>query len=80
MLKEQGVEIQKQAMSSSVSVETLKVAFADVIEAMDSISTYKQQALPKMRETINQFRELAETGEKQIQRLEKGNEVKFLSS
>ncbi|WP_053366509.1 toxic anion resistance protein [Bacillus sp. FJAT-27245] len=80
MLKVQGVEIQKQAMESSVSVETLKVAFADVIEAMDSISTYKQQALPKMRETINQFKELAETGEKQIQRLEKGNEVNLLSN
>ncbi|WP_059170449.1 toxic anion resistance protein [Bacillus sp. FJAT-27445] len=80
MLKVQGVEIQKQAMESSVSVETLKVAFADVIEAMDSISTYKQEALPKMRETINQFKELAETGEKQIQRLEKGNEVNLLSN
>jgi uncharacterized protein YaaN involved in tellurite resistance len=80
MLKVQGVEIQKQAMESSVSVETLKVAFADVIEAMDSISAYKQQALPKMRETINQFKELAETGEKQIQRLEKGNEVNLLSN
>ncbi|RHW38149.1 toxic anion resistance protein [Neobacillus notoginsengisoli] len=80
MLKVQGVEIQKQAMESSVSVETLKVAFADVIEAMDSISTYKQQALPKMRETINQFKELAETGEKQIQRLEKGNQVNLLSN
>lgn len=80
MLKEQGVEIQKQAMESSVSVETLKVAFADVTEAMDSISTYKQQALPKMRETILQFKELAETGEKQIQRLEKGNEVNLLSN
>ncbi|OCA90421.1 KlaA protein [Bacillus sp. FJAT-27225] len=80
MLKEQGVEIQKQAMESSVSVETLKTAFADVIEAMDSISTYKQQALPKMRETINQFKELAETGEKEILRLEKGNEVNLLTN
>ncbi|OCA90423.1 hypothetical protein A8F94_00580 [Bacillus sp. FJAT-27225] len=67
-------------MESSVSVETLKVAFADVIEAMDSIRTYKQQALPKMRETNNQFKEHAETGEKQIQRLEKGNEVNLLSN
>ena len=73
MLKEQGVEIHKQSMETNISVETLKTAFADVISAMDAISTYKQEALPKMKETINQFKELAEQGEKQIQRLEKGN-------
>jgi hypothetical protein len=28
-----------------------------------------------MRETINQFRELADTGEQQIQRLEKGQKL-----
>ncbi len=73
MLKEQGAEIHKQSMETNISVETLKTAFADVISAMDAISTYKQEALPKMKETINQFRELAEQGEQQIQRLEKGN-------
>ncbi|MBP0726638.1 toxic anion resistance protein [Bacillus sp. RG28] len=75
MLKEQGVEIQKQAMETGVSVETLKGAFADVLSALDSISTYKQNALPKMRETINQFKQLADNGEKQILRLEKGNQI-----
>jgi uncharacterized protein YaaN involved in tellurite resistance len=73
MLKEQGAEIHKQSMETNISVETLKTAFADVISAMDAISTYKNEALPKMKETINQFKELAEQGEKQIQRLEKGN-------
>ncbi len=73
MLKEQGAEIHKQSMEANISVETLKTAFADVISAMDAISTYKKEALPKMKETINQFKELAEEGEKQIQRLEKGN-------
>jgi uncharacterized protein YaaN involved in tellurite resistance len=72
MLKDQGAAIQKQALESTVSVDTLKQAFTDVIEAFDSISSYKQEALPKMRDTINQFREMAETGEQQIQRLEKG--------
>jgi uncharacterized protein YaaN involved in tellurite resistance len=75
MLKEQGAEIHKQSMETNISVETLKTAFTDVISAMDAISTYKQEALPKMKETISQFRELAEEGEKQIQRLEKGNPI-----
>jgi len=73
MLKEQGAEIHKQSMETNISVETLKTAFADVIEAMNAISTYKQEALPRMHEAIGQFRELAEEGEKQIQRLEKGS-------
>ena len=75
MLKEQGAEIQKQSMQANVSVETLKTSFADVMEALDSISTYKQEALPKMRDTINQFKELAAKGEEQIQQLEKGHKL-----
>lgn len=75
MLKEQGADIHKQATEANISVDTLKTAFADVISAMDAISTYKQEALPKMKLTINQFKELAEVGEKQIQRLEKGSQL-----
>lgn len=75
MLQEQGLEIQKQSMDANISVETLKSAFADVMSALDSISTYKQEALPKMRDTINQFRELAEEGEQRIRQLEKGHNL-----
>jgi len=75
MLKNQGVEIQKQSLEASISVDTMKEAFTDVLSALDSISTYKQEALPRMRETINQFRELADSGEKQILRLEKGHKL-----
>lgn len=75
LLKDQGVAIQKQAMETSVSADTLKKAFVDVLSALDSISTYKQEALPKMRDTINQFKELADTGEKTILRLEKGSNL-----
>ena len=75
MLKQQGVDIQKGAIEASISAESLKKAFADSFEALQAISTYKQEALPKMRETITQFRELAETGEKQILRLERGAAV-----
>lgn len=74
MLKEQGAEIHKQSIEANISVETLKSSFSDVISAMDAISAYKQEALPKMKETIGEFRQLAEMGEKQIQRLEKGNQ------
>jgi len=75
MLKEQGAEIQKQSMEANISVDTLKTSFADVMAAMDAISTYKQEALPKMKETINQFRELVTKGDEQVAKLEKGNKI-----
>ncbi len=71
MLKQQGADIHKQSMEANVSVETLKSAFSDTMDALEAISTYKQEALPKMKETIAEFRELAEKGEKEIQKLEK---------
>ncbi|CAI6080748.1 toxic anion resistance protein [Cohnella sp. JJ-181] len=75
MLKDQGAAIHKQSLEANISVDTMKQAFTDVLSALDSISVYKQEALPRMRDTINQFRELADTGEKQIQHLERGNKL-----
>ena len=74
MLKEQGASIQQQAMESSISVDTLKDAFANTFEALDAVSNYKTKALPQMKNTIQQFRELADEGEKRIQRMEASDE------
>ena len=70
MLKEQGSAIQKQATEAAVSPDVLKQAFSDALSALEDIATFKQRALPKMKETVEQFRTLAETGEKEISRLE----------
>ncbi|WP_127506350.1 toxic anion resistance protein [Paenibacillus humicus] len=75
MLNTQGAAIHKQSLEASISVDTLKQAFTEMLSALDSISAYKQEALPKMRDTILQFRELADNGEKQIVRLEKGHKL-----
>jgi uncharacterized protein YaaN involved in tellurite resistance len=53
-----GPETSKEITDPNISVETMKTAFADVMEALDSIRIYMQEALPKMIETINQFKEL----------------------
>ena len=76
MLKEQGAAIQKQATEATVSQEVLKQAFNDALAALEDISVFKQQALPRMHETVAQFRELAETGEKEIAKMEKSREPK----
>lgn len=74
-LKQQGAKIQEKSMEANISVEALKTAFADVMEALDAISTYKQEALPKMRKSIDQLKDLTARGEEQIQQMEKGHKL-----
>ncbi|MBN2443076.1 MAG: toxic anion resistance protein [Spirochaetales bacterium] len=74
-LKEQGADIQKQASESMLSVEALKSAFSDISTAMDEISKYRQDALPKMAQTIIEFDDLLGKGEARIKDLEKGNKT-----
>ena len=71
LLKQQGIEIQKQSMETHISIETLKNAFIDTMGALESISSYKREALPKMKETIEQFHQLVHNGEREILKLER---------
>jgi uncharacterized protein YaaN involved in tellurite resistance len=52
MLKQQSGQIQEQAASSGVSVETLQKAFDNVFETMDAIDTYKAKAVDSMATTV----------------------------
>lgn len=70
MLKEQGASIQQQAMETNISVDTLRSAFADTFEALDSVTEYKSKALPQMKATIAEFKALADEGEKRIVKME----------
>lgn len=72
MLKEQGAEIQRQSEEANISPETLTASFNDALEALDAISAYKQEALPRMKSTIVEFQKLATEGEKRIRKLEEG--------
>ena len=73
MLKEQGSEIQKQSAETMISPEVLKSSFAEAIQAIEDVSSYKQQALPKMKETIDAFSEMATEGQKVVDKLETSN-------
>ena len=70
MLKEQGAEIQVKATEANISVDTLKASFADTLQALEDISTYKQTALPRIKKTIEDFREIADEGQRHVDRLE----------
>jgi uncharacterized protein YaaN involved in tellurite resistance len=75
MLREQDTEIQRQAMESTVSADTLKRAFADALTALEDINTFRENALPQMQNTIMQFSEMAAEGNEVIARLERGSGV-----
>lgn len=77
MLKEQGTAIQREAVEASISPDTLKQAFADTLSALDDISTYKEKALPQMAQTIQDFRRIADEGERQLAKMEKGKNTGF---
>ncbi len=70
MLKDQGASIQQQAMEANISIDTLKSAFADTFDALDAVTEYKSKALPQMKTTIEQFRLLADEGQKRIEKME----------
>jgi len=70
MLREQGSEIQKASMETMISPEVLKTSFADAIAAIEDVSKYKEEALPKMQETINLFYEMAQEGQKISDKIE----------
>ncbi|SEL08689.1 Uncharacterized conserved protein YaaN involved in tellurite resistance [Methanobrevibacter gottschalkii] len=74
MLKEQGSEIQKHSAETMISPEVLKVSFSEAIQAIEDVSTYKEQALPKMKETIVMFSDLATEGQKVVEKIETTNE------
>lgn len=74
MLREQGVEIQKQATEAALSPDVLQASFAEALGALDDINNYRQQALPMMKDTIDKFATLADEGERKIQELEKSTQ------
>jgi uncharacterized protein YaaN involved in tellurite resistance len=53
MLKEQSAAIQKQASSSTISIETLQTAFQNVYDTMDAVDTYRSEAVQSMQVTVD---------------------------
>lgn len=53
MLKQQAAEIGQQAASSTVEVDKLKAAFADIYATMDMMADYKIKALDNMKKTVD---------------------------
>ena len=74
-LKTQGAAIHKQASGTHLDMESLKQAFGDVRDALDDISRYRREALPKMAERIVAMDKLAEESEQTIRKMEHAETV-----
>ena len=69
-LKQQGVEIHKQAGGTQLDMDSLRQAFSDIQSALDDISRYRQEALPKMAQSIVEMDKLAAQSEQVIKKIE----------
>ena len=72
-LKTQGVAIHNQASTTMLNIDLMKQAFNDIFQAMDDISKYRNEAIPKMRQNIEEMAAMTTKGEEAIQKMEKGN-------
>ena len=75
MLKDQGSEIQKHSAETMISPEVLKASFNEALQAIEDVSTYKVQALPQMKETIDMFSEMAQDGQKVVEKIQTDNNL-----
>ncbi|MEW6764170.1 MAG: toxic anion resistance protein [Pseudomonadota bacterium] len=57
MLRQQSADIHAQAASSTVALDSLKKAFADIYAAMDEMADYKIKALENMKQTVDVLNE-----------------------
>ena len=74
-LRTQGTEIHKMASSTTLNIETLKAAFADIRAALDDVSRFRQEALPQMAQAIVELDKLSEEAGKAIANLDNARKV-----
>jgi uncharacterized protein YaaN involved in tellurite resistance len=74
-LKTQGTEIHKMAASASLNPEVLKKAFEDIRAALDDISKFRQDALPKMATTIVELDKLSTEAGKTLENMDNARRV-----
>ena len=74
-LKEQGAAIHKMASSSTLNIENLKTAFADIKSALDDVANYRQQALPRMAEAIIELDRISQEAGRSIDTMDNARKI-----
>lgn len=75
LLKDNALEITKQSMESTIDISKLKIAFDNIYTAMDQVEKYKEEALPRLKETIGDFNSLSEEADKKISSMESSKKL-----
>ncbi len=73
-LRQQGVDIQQRASSAMLDMQALEQAFGEVMGAIDDLSRYRREALPRLDDQIDRLAALASRGGEAIDRLQRGSE------
>lgn len=68
-LRTQGVEIHKMASGTTLNIDTLKAAFADIRAALDDVSRFRQEALPRMAEAIVELDKISADASREIENM-----------
>jgi uncharacterized protein YaaN involved in tellurite resistance len=74
-LRQQGAEIHKMAAGTTINIDTLKAAFADIKAAMDDVTKFRQDALPQMAAAIVEMDKLSAEATKSIVNMENAKRV-----
>jgi len=74
-LRTQGAEIHKLAAGTSLNIDTLKQAFADIRAALDDVARFRQEALPKMAEAIVELDKLSDEAGRTIDNMDNARKI-----
>jgi len=72
MLKQQSAQVYQQAADSTVQLESLQKAFDNIYSSIDSIDTYKVQALGNMQKTVDALSAEIDKAQSYLQRAHAG--------
>lgn len=75
MMKQQAAQIGEQASNSTVELDKLKAAFADIYATMDMVSSYKVKALENMQTTVNTLSDEVEKSKVYLDRVRREQAV-----
>lgn len=74
-LRTQGADIHKMAAGTSLNIEVLKKAFEDIRAALDDITRFRQEALPKMAEAIVELDRLSVEASRTIENMDNARRI-----
>lgn len=75
LLKDNAVKITKGAMEATLDLEKLKASFDNIYSAIEETEKFREEALPRLKDTIGQFNLLSTEAEKKIVNMEKSKKL-----